>query len=264
MQIISSRDNEKIKQVAKLIKSKQERKENGLFVAEGLRICYDASQIDDLVESVFFTESVMEKYPDKVQEIIDCTQNVYQISDHVMDKITDTKTSQQIVCVCKIVDKTLTNDKIGNKFKYLALENISDPGNMGTIIRTSEALGIDGIILTGSCADIYSPKVVRATMGSIFRIPVYFSDDSLDIIERFNKNGVSTWASVLDNPDHFLSKTDMSNINILFIGSEGNGLNSTTSQACDYRITIDMKGRAESLNASTAASILMWEMCKKA
>ena len=261
MSIITSRDNEKIKFTAKLLKNKSLRFKTNLFVVEGLRICHDAAQ-SGLIKDTFITETIAKRNLQKIDFISERSENFHIVSDHVIEKISDTKTTQGIVCVCKIKQTSLDQIDMEKSVKYLALENISDPGNMGTIVRTTEALGMTGVVLTGECADIYSPKVVRSTMGSIFRIPIYRCTDSIEFIEKCRSNGLTTWAALVSGDCEILSQTNLSDANVMFIGNEGNGLLNTTSDACDHRITIDMAGRAESINASSSAAILAWEMVR--
>lgn len=264
MEIITSRDNSKIKFAAKLLKSKALRDENMLFIAEGLRICYDAAQAGNIVKVTFITQDLLDKHPIKTGYILDRADDVYLIEDHVMAKISDTKTAQGIVCICAIPfvngDGIESMDK---SCKVLALENISDPGNMGTMVRTAEALGMSAVVLVGDCADVFSPKAVRSTMGSVVRMPIYRYESSKEFIDICRQKNLSVWAAVVTGDAELLSQTDMSKANVLFVGNEGNGLLSQTIDECEHKVTIDMSGRAESLNASASASILIWEMCRK-
>lgn len=260
---ITSRDNEKVKFASKLIRDRSFRYSTGMFVAEGLRICTDASQSDGAVESVFLTQAMYDRFGDQVENIISNVEDVYLVSDHVMEKISETRTTQGIASICRMSKEDFTPNNLEKSAKLLALENISDPGNMGTILRTAEALGISKVVLTGECVDVYSPKVVRSTMGSIFRISICRCKDSVEFIEKCREQNLSTWAAVVSGEAKMLSQTDMSIADVLFVGNEGNGLEQQTIDACDHQITIDMTGRSESINAAASASILIWEMCKK-
>ena len=148
------------------------------------------------------------------------------------------------------------------RFSSLALrikeviDSVQNPNNLGAVIRTAEALGIDGIIISGGC-DIYNPKALRASMGSVFRMPVTVAKSLPQKIEECKKLGIRTFASVVSG-----DATDFSKGGICVIGNEGNGVSVETQNACDEKVTIVMKGRAESLNAAEASSIIMWEMTK--
>ena len=139
------------------------------------------------------------------------------------------------------------------------LFGLQDPGNAGMIIRTADALGIDGIILSGSC-DLYSPKVIRSTMGSIFRTNIMIENDAERLFSLLSSNGIKTSAAVIDKDAYDVTECSFEGRHAVFIGNEGNGLPAETARRCDSRITIPMHGSINSLNAAMAAGILMWEL----
>ncbi len=260
---ITSRDNASVKRAKKLSSSPKEREKHGLFFIEGLRISLDALKSGVDIEEVFYTQKALDKWKDSVEMLVSDCRKSYLINDSIASFISDTQTPQGIFCVCKMLDKPLDLDKIGNKRFIIGLENIQDPSNMGTIIRTAEALAINTIILSKNCCDIYSPKVLRGSMGGVFRTSFVYVDSFKDAICRLNALGVNTYASVIDKDAKLITDLSFANGNkMVIIGNEGNGISKETISCCKERITIPMPGRAESLNASIAASIIMWEMVR--
>ena len=169
---------------------------------------------------------------------------------------------QGVFCIAKMLDNSLIIDKINIIGTYSALEDIQDPGNMGTIIRTAEALGLDGIFLSDGCCDIYNPKVLRASMGGVFRMPLMRVGDMAQAVVTLQKKGLTAFACVVDASATPITAAGMGEGAIALIGNEGNGLRAETVAACKHSVTIPMAGRAESLNASMAAGIILWEMCR--
>lgn len=258
--MITSKDNEIIKQAAKIINSSKYRKQTGLFSAEGARLCRDAALSGAEIAVFLYTENAKEKYSDDFSVISSHAKRTEEISSSLFDKLTDTKSPQGFMCIIKMKEnENFIPDKKG---KYAAFENIQDPSNLGTILRTAEALGTDGVILSGDCCDIYSPKVVRGSMGAVFRIKFIICENFTEYINSLTENGFSTYASTPRNAES-INKIDFSGGAVVLIGNEGSGLKEETIKSCRKRIKIDMLGRAESLNASAAASILMYELMKK-
>lgn len=261
MEFISSRENKKIKYIKKLISSSSLRRDEGLFAAEGLRLCEDALRSEAKVEIAVFSRSFAEKSPDFISESVKLAAETLFVSDGIFSALSDTKTPQGVLFVVKRLDKTFDFDKMKNNGKVLALERIQDPVNLGTVLRTAEAFGAYAVVLSSDCCDVYSPKVVRGSMGAVFRLPVVITDDLPGFIRRFNSVG-SSFAAVLDKNSVSLSACSFSGKAMAVIGNEGNGLTSNTVSACSYKLYIPMSGRAESLNAAVAASIILWEMMK--
>ena len=220
---ISSKDNSFIKHINKLIKSAKYRREQGQFIAEGVRICVDAADSGAEIFALIISEQVLEKYSDVIERLKKLSEKQYIISESVFKDISDTKTPQGIMCVIKTLDKPTLFDKINSGGKFVALDNIQDPSNLGTILRTAEAVGVDGVILSKDCCDIYSPKVVRGSMGAVFRIPFAVVGNMDDFIVN-NKN-LYSYASVVDSDAEKI--TDILSFpenSILVIGNEGNGI----------------------------------------
>ena len=258
---ITSRNNEKIKNAAKLGTDSSYRRKTGMFFLEGLRLCCDAAENGIKPESVFVTESALEKHSDELSVLLAAGKENFIITDEISDKLSDTKSTQGVFCVCKTLDKFSNIDKINNNGIYIAVENIQTPDNLGAVARTAEALGLDGMIVSGGC-DIYNPKALRAAMGSLLRIPVFSVSDLPAFLTECNEAGMNTYAAV-PVPDAVpVTEMDRSKGIICVVGNEGNGLTEKTISSCKSKITIPMKGRAESLNASAAACMIMWEMVR--
>lgn len=259
MERLSAKSNEKIKFAVSVRDSSSVRNESGLFFLEGARLCSDAVEYAPVFRA-FFTSSALKKYADKCEKILSVAQESYEISDEIAQKMSDTKNSQGVFCVCRFPQaqqKSLTSGG-----KYIMLENVQDPSNLGAVCRTAEALGIDGMIVCGGC-DIYNPKALRASMGSALRLNIINCNDIKSFIDSARKNGFLTLASTPSADSEPVSGIDMSGSVICIVGNEGNGITEETMALCDKKITIPMGGRAESLNASTAAAILIWEMVRK-
>lgn len=258
---ITSRNNEKIKNAAKLCAESSYRKKTGMFFLEGLRLCCDAAENGIKPTEVFVTESALEKYGSEIAVLLSSCSDVFVITEEIASKISDTKTNQGVFCICKTLDKFSNIDKIKYNGIYIAMENIQTPDNLGATARTAEALGLDGIIVSGGC-DIYNPKALRAAMGSLLRLEVFSVSDLPSFIEKCNDNGMNTYAAVPDSTAMSVTQMDKSKGIICAVGNEGNGLTEKTISSCSSRITIPMKGRAESLNAASAACMIMWEMVR--
>ncbi len=253
---ISSKDNNIFKYINLLKTSTKERKESGLFILEGKRICKDALDNGIAFSFLAVNENALKKYKNEIDEFSKNSEKLYLFSDNLFEKISDTKSPQGILAVGKIPQK---NEVINRNGKYIALENIQDPSNLGAVSRTAEALGVSGIILSENGCDPYSPKVLRSSMGTLLRLPVFMCND---IIEFSKKNSLRTIACVVDKNATDIKDFSFKNGDVLLIGNEGNGLLSETVNRSNFKITIKMTGSIESLNAAIAASLSMWEMMK--
>lgn len=260
---IASRDNKNVKEVIKLINSSKDRYKTKLFIIEGLRLCMDAYKTNVSIKKVFYTYDAKLKYKDELYKLMNKAEQCYLVSKNVMSSLSDTKSPQGIICVCAMLDKYITLDKIDINERYIALENIKDPSNLGTILRTLEALGFKTAILSSGCCDIYNTKVLRGSMGAIFRLELLVCDNMVTDFKILNKCGFRTYACVVDSDADDITKIEFKNGDIAVIGNEANGLSKCMIDMCQHRITIPMFGRAESLNASAAANIIMWEMMRK-
>lgn len=261
---ISSKNNEVVKNVSKLLKSSSERKKQGLFVIEGIRLCLDAFLNNVKVSMCLITEDCLKKSPE-LQKFIDELKSVYIISHEVAEKISDTKTTQGVFCVCEMDKKNFAGGSILNEInphgRYIALKDVQNPDNLGAVARTAEALGLDGMIVSGGC-DIYNPKALRASMGALMRFTCIQSDNMYELVNFLKEKNMVSYACVVRGYDLTVENITRRDGVVMFIGNEANGLDDEFSKKCDMRITIPMKGRAESLNAAEAATIVMWEISK--
>lgn len=257
---ITSRKNQLVRYYKSLINERRARRENGSFVAEGHKLCEEAVKSGLTVKSVLATKSALEKYP-HTAEIISSKCEIVVISDDVSEYISDTKTPQGFFAEVKTLDKPLNSDKIRNSTRFLILDSLQDTGNIGTIIRTGDALGIDGVILTEECADMYSPKVIRGTMGSLFRLPCYIGKAE-EFMPLLTDNGFEIYGALLDKTAVPLNKLNFLPKSAVVIGNEGSGICEKVQKLCTRRVYIPIEN-AESLNAAVAASILCWEMQKQ-
>ena len=262
MENITSKNNEKIKSAVAIRDSASQRKKNGKFFVEGARLCGDAAISGGDILQFFFTEKARVKFPEFFEKIFSVAGESYYISEDVSRKLSDTQSPQGMFCVCETKNNRLGEDKINPCGKYILLENVQDPSNLGAVARTAEAMGIDGLIVNGGC-DIYNPKALRACMGAFFRLNIIECDEILPFIKSAQGKGLKVFASTPDSSAGKITETDFSGGVICIVGNEGNGVTKETMDAADAKITIPMQGRAESLNASTAAAILIWEMVRR-
>lgn len=252
---ITSRDNSLIKLVCGLKDSARERKKNASFVLEGLRICFDAYDNGIKFDKLIVSDSALLKFEKDIEKLSLKAEKCFCLPDSLFSKIASTDSPQGIIIIAKIPDKKGEISKIG---RYIALENLSDPSNLGAIARTAEALGVSGILVSKGTVDPYSPKVLRASMGTLVRMPLFVCDDLMDFI---TKNGLNPYACVIDKDAAPIESVEFSDGDVLLIGNEANGLTDEVKSA-STRVTITMRGKAESLNAAAAAAIAMWEMIK--
>lgn len=253
---ISSKDNPLIKFVSGLQTSSKHRKEHNLFVLEGLRICDDAYQNNIKFDKLIVTKHALEKHTDQIKLFTKISDSVYVLKDELFKKISDTNSPQGIIAVAKIPQNDI---KISKNGRYIALENLSDPSNLGAIARTAEALGVDGIIMSADSCDPYAPKSLRSSMGTLLRLPIFVVEDVISFIKESN---LRSFACVVDKDADYISEQEFTDGDVMLIGNEANGLTNDTKQKADKQITIKMQGKAESLNAAAAAAIAMWEMVK--
>ncbi len=261
---ITSRQNQLARRAAALAKSAESRRREGLFLCEGARLCQDAALSDISIQACFFTEQALEKYRDYLEPVLLSCKEKYLVSDSVASLLSSTKTPQGVFCLCGFPG-TLRTGAVGfaPQESCLVLENLQDPGNLGTVLRTAEALGVRRIFLLGDCCDPLSPKVLRASMGAVFRAGLSLEPSGEKLKQLLERYGYRLHAAVPDSSAKRVTEIDFSRgLHAVFIGNEGNGLTVEAVGLCHDRVTIPMDGRAESLNASAAATILLWEMCR--
>lgn len=252
--VISSASNEQIKRVILLREKAKVRKKEGCFLVEGIKMFMEAPK--DEVVKVYVSENFMEENSNIVEDY-----NYQIVSDSVFKKLSDTVTPQGIMAVVKQKKYTMQNilDTLhAGQNCFVVLDRIQDPGNLGTIIRTGEGAGINGVIMSNTTVDIYNPKVIRSTMGSIYRVPFLIAEDLPGAVRTLKQAGITAYAAHLKGGPY--NKEEFPNKTALLIGNEGNGLSDEVSGEADRLIKIPMKGQVESLNASIATAILMYQV----
>lgn len=253
---------EKLKELLKL-KTKKGRKAQGRFLVEGIRLCEEVVNSDWEIESVLFTSSFQDSPAGKklLQKFERRNVEIIPVKTEVVKKLSDTVTPQGIISAVKI--KGFSLDRLWSKDSnvILALDAIRDPGNVGALIRTADAFGIDGVILSSDTVELYNPKVVRSTMGSIFHLPILDDVDLEKTIPKLKKGNFKIYGTdVKEGKDS--DKVDYSEKICLLIGNESEGLNKNLLDLSDEIIRIPIFGKAESLNASVAGGILLYEITR--
>lgn len=255
--MITSVSNKQVKNIIQLNKKSKVRKETNQFVVEGIKMFQEAPK--DLIKQIYVSESFLVKENHK--EILrDCKYEVMQ--DFVFQAASDTKTPQGILCIIEQFYYDTFDIIKKNPAHIIILEDLQDPGNLGTILRAGEGAGITGVILSKNCVDIYNPKTIRSTMGSIYRVPFVYVEDLRETIEELKKNNIGIYAAHLKQSKDY-DKIDLTKPHAFMIGNEGNGLSDEISSIADSYLKIPMEGEVESLNAAIAASILMYETSRQ-
>lgn len=290
MELITSVNNQRVKEVANL-KQKKYRTESGTFFAEGLRAVEEAVQYADVTE-LFYTEAEA----GRLDEVLKAAGNVpadtkeksgnmnnvnhnnagiakkrneasngirmYQVDEKVMAKLSDTKAPQGVLAVIRTPEQNLRQLRPGtasdNNAPVIILDRVQDPGNLGTIIRTADAVGALGLILLEGCVDAFSPKVVRASMGSLFHLPVVQDVTAEEALTWCYRNGYEPAATALKNAQN-VYKADISKKMAFLFGNEANGVAEELQAAAETRLFIPMAGLAESMNVAMAAGIILFE-----
>lgn len=260
--MITSLHNKEIKAVSALAAKKKERDKQGLFIVEGPKMFGEAPT--ERISRVYLAQSAAAQmygqYGEKLAGL-----SCETVSDEVFTKMSDTKTPQGILCLVRQQQyhiEEILQDKNKKQPLLIVLEDIQDPGNLGTIFRTAEAAGADGVIMSSRTADVYNPKTIRSTMGSIYRVPFLYAEDLSSIIKRIRETGVSVYAAHLGGTAAY-DAYDYRKGTAFLIGNEANGLREETAACADARIHIPMEGRVESLNAAVASSVLLFEASRQ-
>lgn len=255
--MITSMGNAQVKQLLQWQKKAKQRNKDGIFLVEGIRMFAEVPK--ERLKKVYVSKSFYEKK----KEMLNKTQISCEIlSDEVFARVSDTQTPQGILCVVKQNMYKFAEVTGGQTAHLMILDNLQDPGNLGTIFRTAEGAGVSGIILSRDCVDIYNPKTIRSTMGAIYRLPFIYVEDLPATYTVLKEKGICLYAAHLDGV-HFYDEEDYNRGCAFLIGNEGNGLRDEVAACADVRIKIPMHGQVESLNAAVAASILMYEVCRQ-
>lgn len=260
--MITSISNPRIKNLIQLQKKGKSRREQQAFVVEGIKMVLEAPEkrLKEIYMSESFAKDEMHrKAVDEKAAAAGCFIEV--LSDKVFKEVSDTMTPQGVLAVVGMTGcdwkQMLAADQQKEKL-ILVLESLQDPGNLGTILRTGEGAGVDGVILNRTSVDPYMPKVIRSTMGSIYRVPVAIADDLEEVIQAMRKSGMKVYAAHLKGKKNYFEE-DYRESTCFMIGNEANGLSDTLADMATDYILIPMAGQVESLNAGVAASLLMYE-----
>lgn len=260
MDIITSRDNNRIKYIRSL-NSKKFRDEENAFIVEGTKFIYEAISEGASIKLLLLSEEMHNKL--EVQKAINSVDDdkIFVCSQSVFNSVADTINAQGILAV--INKNTRDENNIINEYKFIIMcDRIQDPGNLGTIVRNADAFGPAALVLNKGCVDIFNPKVVRASAGAIFRVPIIYSSSDYEFINMLKDKGFYVVSTVVNSKYTFNNMEDRDKICII-IGNEGQGISKEIIENSDISLTIKMSGRAESLNASVAAGISIYEIRKK-
>ncbi|MBQ8815515.1 MAG: 23S rRNA (guanosine(2251)-2'-O)-methyltransferase RlmB [Lachnospiraceae bacterium] len=261
--MISSTSNAQVKQVVALQTKAKVRREQGQFVVEGLRLTVEVPA--DRLERLYVTQQFLQEHPEAVRRSDRETAVLpYEIvTEQVLRAMSDTQNPQGILGVVRQQEYSIEEMCRGKKAPLLLiLENIQDPGNLGTMMRTAEAAGVDGVIMSRDTVDIYNPKVVRSTMGAIFRLPFAYVESLDEVMEQCRQLGITTYAAHLGGKNNY-DKENYGGGSAFLIGNEGNGLTDKLAGQADILVKIPMAGKAESLNAAVAAAVLVYEAARQ-
>lgn len=254
--MIESVSNAQIKRIGKLKKSARFRRQEKAFIAEGFKMVEEGCR-HGLVQAVYVRESAREEYAAEISRTIGDVK-IEWVSDAVFREISDTTSPQGILAVIHMPQYAREEILSTPEATLVCLENIQDPGNLGTIIRTAEGAGVRGVVLSKGCVDLFNPKVVRSTMGALYRVPYYITEDMTTEVECMRQKGFRMFAARLDASEDYTKVDYRGKIGIL-IGNEANGLCKETAARADVGVKIPMEGQLESLNAAVSAALLMYE-----
>lgn len=255
--MITSTSNQRVKELLQLQKKGRARNQAGVFLAEGSRMVMETPR--ERLKKLYVSETYFRKH-EKELKVLKVVPEV--MSDTVFAYVSDTKTPQGILAVVRQMDYQLEEMLKKKEPHILVLDNLQDPGNLGTIFRTAEAAGVTGILLSKDCVDIYNPKTIRSTMGAVYRMPFVYVEDVIGGIETLKMHGVKVYAAHLDGKNAY-DQEDYRQGTAFLIGNEGNGLRQEVADCADTWVRIPMAGQVESLNAAVAATVLMFEVSRQ-
>ena len=262
--IITSRNNPLIRDIARL-SEKKFRESSGMFIFEGFKLAEEAHNAGIVPEYMFVTESAYEMKQGLVNSL---GGRLVKVTPEVYDRISEEKSPQGLLCAAKHLDNLHKKATIysiagnttfeGSPVRFL-LSSIRDPGNLGTMIRTAAAFGVDELLISSDCAELYNPKTLRASMGAIFIQRVTICEDIAQAVKALRESGYNIYAATLNDSAVSLMDARTGRDTCFVIGNEGHGLSEEGIRACTGSVTIPMEAGSESLNAAAAAAILMWE-----
>ncbi|MCM1088141.1 MAG: RNA methyltransferase [Muribaculaceae bacterium] len=259
--MITSHGNRNVREVVQLVQKAKARKEQGLFIVEGIKMFLEAPI--ERIEKVYISASFSKQTP------VSCAKKMTEVSkicetaaDDVFQKMSDTKTPQGILCVMKQYRYEVEEMLAMPNPLLVILEGIQDPGNLGTIVRSAEGAGVSGIIMSADTVDIYNPKTIRSTMGSIYRMPFLYTESLPEMIGKLQQKKITVYAAHLQGAEIYDTR-DYKVGSAFLVGNESNGLQKETAECADVAVKIPMKGKVESLNAAVASSLLLFEAARQ-
>ena len=255
--MITSGNNGQVKNIIQLNQKTKARREQGLFVAEGRKMFGEAPA--DWIEKVYVSETLTSD-PALMEQVEKLPYDI--VADSVFRQMSDTQTPQGILTVLRRPSYTLEDILGGKNPLVMVLEDLQDPGNAGTILRTGEGAGVSGVLLTRTCVDITNPKVIRSTMGSVYRMPFLYVESVVSLTQELKKHNIRTFAALLKGRNSYDQESYTGGTAFL-IGNEGKGLTEEAANSADCLIRIPMCGKVESLNAAMASGILMYEAARQ-
>lgn len=256
--MITSSSNPKVKQIVQWQNKAKERRSAGIFLAEGFKMFGEAPE--GWIREVYISDGIRDRasaIPGMGEKL--ARTGCETVSQEVFRKMSDTQNPQGILCVLRRPRYSLEDLLLLPAPLFLVLENLQDPGNLGTIVRAGEGAGVTGIITGAGTADLYNPKTIRATMGSVFRVPCVCVENLGQTVAQLQENGVRVYAAHLEGERYYDSFSFREGTAFL-IGNEGAGLSGELASRADSYLKIPMEGSVESLNAAVTASILMYEV----
>lgn len=257
---INSKNNSKIKDLIKLRDESKFRNDKSLFYVEGERIVKDTPT--KYLDSIYIQKSKFSNYSHCCELIDD--NSIYLVEDEIYDKIKDTKNSQGIIAIVKYNNiKTLSDGFLSKTSSCLILDNVNDPGNLGTIIRLAEATNISFVILCNDCCNLYNTKVIRSCMSSIFRVNIYISSNIQSDIKLLKNNKYKIYSTVLNKDSKQFNNINYSDKSAFVLGNEANGIGADLINSSDDQIFIPMCGDIQSLNVAVAATAICYEYMRQ-
>lgn len=258
---VTSRANPALMRCASL-KDKKYRRKNGAFLCDGIKLFYELCDAGCDISLIWVNEDMRERILPLIEEKERQCGREYEVrlaSDSAFSKLTDENGSEGIVCEAPFISRHISGDiTLNGVERAVMLTSLRDPGNLGTVARSAHAFNITRLILTSDCADIYSPKTLRAAMGAIFKLDITVVPNGADAVRRIRKSGRRVYAAELRPGAVSLLDADVNASDVFIIGNEGTGIPQAVSAEADGSVFIPINARSESLNAAAAAAVLMW------
>ena len=258
--MISSESNAQIKEIVKLQKNARERRKKGLFAAEGIKLVIESAE-HGMLQQVYVSETAMRGISEETRELFE-RYPVEIVADAVFKSVSETVTPQGVLGLVRMPSYDLEEILKDKRRAFLLLDDLRDPGNLGTIMRTAEGADMSGVIMSRECVDLFNPKVVRSTMGAIFRVPFYYAEDLPGLIHNLKQRGIPVYGAMLQESVVY-NEVDYRPGAAIVIGNEANGISDAVAGQLSARVSIPMAGSLESLNAAVSAAVLMYEVARQ-